>query len=90
MPTVRRTIAPNHPGTLTEEEKARYDAMPDDEIDYSETPDLGDVDWSHIEVRLGMTRKELDAELRKGLNGPDAPWEGAEKFKATMREKHQS
>ena len=50
MTTKTMTLDPKNPPRLSEETKRRYDTTPDEAIDYSETPDLGDMDWSKLEV----------------------------------------
>ncbi|MFT4193240.1 BrnA antitoxin family protein [Ottowia sp.] len=53
MPTnksniVKRTLDPKNPPPLTDEQRARLDAvaaMPDDQIDYSDAPRLPDAAW---------------------------------------------
>jgi hypothetical protein len=52
MGTVRRTLEQGTPRKLSTEAKARHDAMRDEEIDHSETPDLGDVDWAAVRVEM--------------------------------------
>ena len=42
MKTVKYTLNPENPPRLTDEEKARYDAIKDEDIDYSDIPELGD------------------------------------------------
>lgn len=42
MKTTKYTLDPKNPPKLSKAEKARFDAMKDDEIDYSEVPELGD------------------------------------------------
>jgi uncharacterized protein (DUF4415 family) len=50
MGIVRSIIDPANPPKMLASEKARLDAMTDEDIDYSDIPDMGDVDWSLIRV----------------------------------------
>lgn len=50
MVIVRSTINLNEVPRLSQESKDRYDAIRDEDIDYSDIPDMGDVDWSLIRV----------------------------------------
>ncbi|MBF9060401.1 hypothetical protein HKCCSP123_14555 [Rhodobacterales bacterium HKCCSP123] len=56
--TVRRTVDQGPPRRPGAEAKARHDAMRDEEIDHSETPDLGEVDWTagRVEMPRGKPR----------------------------------
>jgi uncharacterized protein (DUF4415 family) len=42
MPTVRTTINPKKPPKASKKDLARFDALKDREIDYSDIPELGD------------------------------------------------
>lgn len=50
MKTTLFRLDPENPPKLTEEEKRRYDEMRDEDIDFSDIPDHGDVDWSTLRV----------------------------------------
>jgi uncharacterized protein (DUF4415 family) len=43
---VRINIDPNTPPELGLDDLARFDAIKDEDIDYSDIPDMGDADWS--------------------------------------------
>lgn len=50
MPTTRRTLDPDKPPKLTDEQKAAYDAKGDDDIDYSDAPELDETFWANVEL----------------------------------------
>lgn len=56
MAIVRSTININDIPKMSEEAKARIDAIRDEDIDYSDIPDMGDVDWSLIRVELPQVK----------------------------------
>jgi uncharacterized protein (DUF4415 family) len=58
MGIVRYKFDPKNPPKMTEEELARFDAIKDEDIDYSDIPDMGDADWSKA-----MTWDELTAKM---------------------------
>ena len=51
MTTVRYTLDPNNPPRMTEAEKARFDALRDEDIDYSDIPELDAEFWANAEIR---------------------------------------
>jgi len=59
MTTVKYTLDPNNPPKLTKAEKARYDALKDEDIDYSDAPELDAEFWSRAEVRAPNKPKEV-------------------------------
>ena len=69
MTTLRRTLDPSNAPELGNEAKARYDAMPDEEIDYSETPDFGDVDWTALKVDTPRTKPTVTMRLEEDVIG---------------------
>jgi len=44
------SLDPRNPPKLSEEAKRYYDSTPDDQIDYGDIPDLGDTDWTALQV----------------------------------------
>lgn len=69
MATVKRTLDPKNPPKLSDEVKARYDAMPDEDIDYSDTPDLGDVDWTALKVDMPRPKPTVTMRLEEDVIG---------------------
>ena len=75
MPTkknniVKRTLDLKNPPVLSAEQKARLDAveaMPDEQIDYSDAPYLPDAVWMKAAAELPQTKKQItlriDAEV---------------------------
>lgn len=45
------------PPTLSDDAKARHDATDDDDIDYSDIPDMGDVDWQRPAPKPTVTMR---------------------------------
>ena len=64
-------------------------ASPEDVVTAALRSVVDDVEPA-IEARLGMSREQLDHELRKGLEGSSHRWEGADAFHQKMRAKHQA
>jgi uncharacterized protein (DUF4415 family) len=69
MGTVRRRLEQGAPRKLSAEAKARHDAMRDEEIDHSETPDLGDVDWAALQVDMPRAKPTVTMRLDEDVIG---------------------
>lgn len=63
MGTVRYTIKANEVPKLSQESKDRYDAIREEDIDYSDIPDMGDVDWSLIAVEHPVIKPTVTMRL---------------------------
>lgn len=71
MPTkedviVKRTLDVNNPPALTVEQKARLAAlaqMPDDQIDYSDAPELPDAVWLKAGHSLPQNKQQITLRL---------------------------
>lgn len=50
MATERYTLDPANPPKLSDNAKRYLDHTPDEDIDYSEIPDMGDLDWDALIV----------------------------------------
>lgn len=50
MGIVKYTIDPTNPPKASQEALDRYDSIREEDIAYSNIPDMGDVDWSLIRV----------------------------------------
>lgn len=50
MPTVKHKLDPANPARMTPAEKARFDALSDADIDYSDAPELDAAFWDAAEV----------------------------------------
>ena len=50
MATVRYTPDPKTPPRMTREEKARFDALKDEDIDYSDIPELDAAFWAKTKI----------------------------------------
>jgi uncharacterized protein (DUF4415 family) len=65
---VRFTLNPQQPPTLSNQAKARLDALRDEDIDYSDIPPQGGVQWTRPGALTPMANKQqvtlrLDAEV---------------------------
>ena len=69
MATAKFTLDPSKPPKLSGEAKARYDAMQDEDIDYSETPDMGDVDWTALQVERPHPKPTVTMRLEEEIIG---------------------
>ena len=68
--TIKLTLDPNNLPPLTEQARARLEAvaaMPDEDIDYSDAPYLPDAVWMKAAAQLPHTKKQItlriDAEV---------------------------
>ena len=75
MAMVRYTSDPKNPPRMTREEKARFDALKDEDIDYSDIPELNAAFWANAEIeqpaqKLQVTMRvdEETLEFFKGDN----------------------
>ncbi len=50
MPTVKFTLEPNNPPKMSTAEKARLDAIRDEDIDYSDLPELDAEFWADARI----------------------------------------
>ena len=50
MPTVKHTLDPKNPPKMGKAERARFDAIRDDDIDYSDTPELDADLWANATI----------------------------------------
>jgi uncharacterized protein (DUF4415 family) len=60
--TVKLTLDPNNPPPLTDDQRARLEAvaaMPDDQIDYSDAPFLLDAVWMKAVDSLPETKTQI-------------------------------
>ena len=69
MATAKFTLDPSRPPKLSDEAKARYDAMRDEDADYSETPDMGDVDWTALQVERPRPKPTVTMRLEEDIIG---------------------
>lgn len=70
MATVRYTPDPNKPPRMTQEEKARFDALKDENIDYTDIPDMSDVDWQRSAPKPTVTMR-LDEDVVRYFKSED-------------------
>jgi uncharacterized protein (DUF4415 family) len=66
--TVRFTLDPSNPPKLTAKQRARLDAIGDDQIDLTDIPEMGDVAWTRPGALVSADNKEqitlrLDADV---------------------------
>lgn len=61
MPTVRTTIDPKNPPKPSQQDLARFDAVKDGDIDYSDIPELGD-DFFEKAKKTSITAR-FDADM---------------------------
>jgi uncharacterized protein (DUF4415 family) len=64
--TVKRTLDLKNPPFLSAEQKARLDAvalMPDEQIDYSDAPNLPDAVWMKTAEELPCTKQQITLRL---------------------------
>lgn len=69
MPIVKTTLDPNNPPKLSDAAKASYDAMTDDDIDYTAAPDMGDVDWTTLKIAPPIPKGTVTMRLEEDIIG---------------------
>lgn len=69
MPTKTFTLDPKNPPKLSDEVKAWFDAAEDQEIDYSDIPDMGDVDWAALDVSRPRAKPTVTMRLEDDVIG---------------------
>ena len=50
MPTVKHTLDPKNPPKMSKAERTRFDAIRDDDIDYSDIPELDADFWANATI----------------------------------------
>lgn len=65
--TVTVTIDANAPRTLSGETKRRYDNTREEDIDYSEISDLGDVDWNTLKIEHPGRKPKVSMRLESDV-----------------------
>ncbi len=50
MATVKFTLDPNNPPKMSKEEKVRFDVLRDEDIDYSDAPELDAEFWANAKI----------------------------------------
>ncbi len=63
MPKVKYTLDPKNPPKLSAEEKKRYDAMSDGDIDYSDIPELTDDFFENATRTKERVNARFDADV---------------------------
>ena len=64
MAIVKYTIDLANPPKTPQESLDRYDAIREEDIDYSDIPDMGDLDWSLIRVDLPLPAAKPTVTIR--------------------------
>ena len=64
MPTVRRTIDFTKPQKLSKEAKERFDALKDEDIDFSDIPEITDEMWENAVIMRPEDWKKRQLTLR--------------------------
>ena len=65
--TAKMTLDPKNPPSLSDAAKRRYDSTPDDAIDYSETPDFGDVDWAALKPEKAAPKPNVSIRIDEAV-----------------------
>jgi len=47
---IKHTLDPNNPPKMSKEEKARFDALRDEDIDYSDLPEMDAEFWANAQI----------------------------------------
>ena len=69
MATKTFILDQNNPPKLSAEAKARFDATEDHEIDYTDIPDMGDVDWLALDVSRPRAKPTVTMRLEDDVIG---------------------
>ena len=75
MTTVKHTLDPNNPPKMSKAERARFDAIRDEDIDYSDIPELDADFWATAKIekhsqKLSVTMR-VDEEIVAYFKGSD-------------------
>lgn len=63
MATVRYTLDPKNPPQMTEAERKRFASLRDEDIDYSDIPELGEEFWANAKVMPPRTKPNVSLRL---------------------------
>jgi len=72
MTIIKHTLNPKKPPRLTKKEKARYDAIKDEDIDYSDIPELGDEFFR--DAKLASEFKKSKSRVTMRLDNDVLDW----------------
>jgi uncharacterized protein (DUF4415 family) len=64
MAIVRFKLDPKNPPKMSEEDLARFDAIRDEDIDYSDIPELGPEFWENATVSFGFLPPKSSVTIR--------------------------
>ena len=67
MATTRMKLDPKALPVLSEAARQHYDRTPDSAIDYSETPDFGDMDWSALRPEKSTPKPAVTMRLDEAV-----------------------
>ena len=59
MTTVRHTLDPKNPSRMSREEKKRFEALRDEDIDYSDIPELDADFWVDAEIEQPAQKPQV-------------------------------
>ncbi len=75
MPTVKHTLDPNNPPKMSKAERARFDAIRDEDIDYSDIPELDADFWANATIekpnQKSSVTMRVDEEIVAYFKGRD-------------------
>lgn len=59
MTTVSHTLDPKNPSRMSREEKKQFDALRDEDIDYSDIPELDADFWANAEIEQPAQKPQV-------------------------------
>lgn len=75
MTIVKHTLDPNNPPKMSKAERTRFDAIRDEDIDYSDIPELDADFWAHAKIekpgQKPSVTMRMDAETLAFFKGSD-------------------
>ena len=75
MTTVKHTLDPNNPPKMSKAEQARFDAIRDEDIDYSDIPELDSDFWANATIekpnQKSSVTMRVDEEIVAYFKGRD-------------------
>ena len=63
MTTVKHTLDTKNPPRMNKDERARFDAISDDDIDYSDSPELDAAFWATAKVETPSQKSSVTMRL---------------------------
>jgi len=67
MKTVKFKLDPDNPPAMSEEAKRRLDSIRDEDIDFSDIPDMSDREWVRVEPHKAIAKPTVTMRLDEAV-----------------------